>query len=68
MTPRVPIPRSALDAGAATLNDVFLKWYVPSIRPARRQMRVAMDEMTSVDPVTKELVRLRNAKLQGCGL
>jgi hypothetical protein len=68
MTPRVPVPRSAIEAEPAALNNVLLKFYAPRLRPSRRTMAAAINAMKSVDAVTSELVRIRNAKFQGCGL
>lgn len=38
----------------------------PSLAAARRQLRRTGFRMRQVDPVTTELVRMRNARFQNC--
>ncbi len=40
----------------------------PAIDAARRQVRRTAHHMSTVDPVTTELVRIRNARFQECFL
>lgn len=64
MAPRLPLP-------TAELNELG----VPDTRPlcpplvrAWGEAYVALSQMTRLDPVTKELVRFRNARRQRCQL
>ncbi|MDE3204898.1 MAG: hypothetical protein KGQ66_11875 [Acidobacteriota bacterium] len=57
MKPRIQTsPRSsaAVPSVAATL------------RPARRDLRRTASQMGELDPVTTELIRMRNARFQNC--
>ena len=62
MKPRIELP-----------NDDVNKWglpdtsgMAPSISAARRRLTRAAHRMGTVDPVTTELVRIRNARYQHC--
>ncbi len=62
MTPRLPLPTDALDRFG--LPDT--SGLAPGIGAARQQVRRAAFRMKTVDPVTTELVRIRNARFQEC--
>jgi hypothetical protein len=62
MTPRISLPTDTVD-----------QWGLPDtsglatrIGAARHQVRRAAYRMKTVDPVTTELVRIRNARYQQC--
>jgi len=62
MTPRIPLPTNAVDKwGLPDTSEL-----APGIAAARGQLRRAVYRMKSVDPVTTELVRIRNARYQSC--
>ena len=62
MTPRIPLPSDELNAlGLADTSAL-----APALAVARDQLRRAAFRMRSVDPVTTELVRIRNARHQTC--
>ncbi len=62
MTPRVPLPTDALNQ----LGLPDTSGWAPAITSARNRLRRAAYRMKSVDPVTTELVRIRNARHQNC--
>ena len=62
MKPKIPLPPEM--AGEAVKPSVTE--YAPMISPARGRLRQAAFRMRSVDPVTTELVRIRNARFQTC--
>ena len=64
MKPRIPVPDDR--GGPAGLPD--LSGLAPAIAAARARLRRAAFRMRSVDPVTTELVRIRNARYQNCFL
>ena len=62
MTPRIPLPPNAVNQwGLADASGL-----APAISAARDALRKAAYRMKSVDPVTTELVRVRNARFQNC--
>jgi hypothetical protein len=62
MTSRIPLPPDAVDRFG--LPDT--SGLAPGIAAARQQVRRAAFRMKTVDPVTTELVRIRNARFQQC--
>jgi hypothetical protein len=60
--PRIPIAGTLNAAGSL---DVYAG-YDPRIRAARAAVSTAARGSGALDPLTSELVRLRNAELQGC--
>ena len=62
MTPRIPLPSAELNA----LGLPDTSTLAPRLGTARDQLRRAAFRMRSVDPVTTELVRIRNARHQTC--
>ena len=62
MTPRIPLPSAELNAlGLPDTSTLAAR-----LGAARDQLRRAAFRMRSVDPVTTELVRIRNARHQTC--
>jgi hypothetical protein len=60
--PRIPLPSEAVNEwGLADTTGL-----APTIGAARQQLRRVAYRMRSVDPVTTELVRIRNARYQSC--
>jgi hypothetical protein len=60
--PRIPLGTRALNKwGLPEMSGM-----APSISAARRQLTRVAHKMGSVDPVTTELVRIRNARYQNC--
>ena len=62
MTPRIPLPTDELNA----LGLPDTSGLAPELAAARDQLRRAAFRMRSVDAVTTELVRIRNARHQTC--
>lgn len=62
MKPRIALPPEM--AGEAVKPAVAE--FAPAITAARGRLRRAAFRMRSVDPVTTELVRIRNARFQNC--
>jgi hypothetical protein len=62
MTPRIPLPSDELDA----LGLPDTSTLAPELARARDQLRRAAFRMRSVDAVTTELIRIRNARHQSC--
>jgi hypothetical protein len=62
MTPRIPLPSDELDA----LRPPATPRPAPELARARDQLRRAAFRMRSVDAVTTELIRIRNARHQSC--
>jgi hypothetical protein len=62
MTPRIPLPSDELDAMGLPDTSTL----TPALAGARDQLRRAAFRMRSVDAVTTELVRIRNARHQFC--
>lgn len=62
MKPKLPLPTDAADRSALPAVAEF----APGIAAARGRLRRAAFRMRSVDPVTTELVRIRNARYQNC--
>ena len=62
MTPRIPLPSDAV----SELGLPDATGWAPAIAAARGRLRRAAYRMKSVDPVTTELVRIRNARFQRC--
>ena len=62
MKPRIPLPPDAITA-SGTANTAGM---APAIAAARDQLRRAAFRLRSVDPVSTELVRIRNARHQNC--
>ena len=62
MKPRIPLDTEAL--GPWGLPDTSAM--APAITAARNRLRRAAYRMKTVDPVTTELVRIRNARFQNC--
>jgi hypothetical protein len=62
MKPRIPLPSEAVnELGLADTTGM-----APAIAAARQQLRRVAFRMRTVDPVTTELVRIRNARYQNC--
>ena len=62
MKPRIPLPSDAVnEIGLADTSGL-----APGIGAARQQLRRTAFRMRSVDAVTTELVRIRNARFQQC--
>jgi hypothetical protein len=60
--PKIPLPDGALKpSGLADTSGM-----APAIAAARQQLRRAAFRMRTVDPVTTELVRIRNGRFQNC--
>jgi hypothetical protein len=60
--PKIPLPAGAVtESGLADTSGM-----APAISSARRQLRRTAFRMRSVDAVTTELVRIRNARFQNC--
>ena len=62
MTPRIPLPSDALDAMGLPDTSAM----APELAAARNELRKAAFRMRSVDPITTELIRMRNARHQSC--
>jgi len=62
MTARIPLPTDGLNS----LGLPDTSGWAPEITAARDRLRRAAYRMKSVDPVTTELVRIRNARHQNC--
>ncbi len=62
MKPRIPLPSEAVNQwGMADTTGM-----APAIAAARQHLRRAAFRMRTIDPVTTELVRIRNARYQNC--
>ena len=62
MKPKIPLPSDAVnELGLADTSGM-----APSIAAARQNLRRTAYRMRTVDPVTTELVRIRNARFQSC--
>ena len=62
MKPKIPLPSEAVnELGLADTTGM-----APAIAAARQQLRRVAFRMRSVDPVTTELVRIRNGRYQNC--
>jgi hypothetical protein len=62
VNPRIPLPSEDVNEwGIADTSGL-----APGIGAARQQLRRVAYRMRSVDPVTTELVRIRNARYQHC--
>jgi hypothetical protein len=62
MKPKIALPPdSVTESGLANLTGM-----APNIAAARQQLRRTAYRMRTVDPVTTELVRIRNARHQQC--
>lgn len=62
MTPRLPLPTDAVNPlGLPDTSSL-----APELAAARDELRRAAFRMRCVDPVTTELVRIRNARHQYC--
>jgi hypothetical protein len=60
--PRIPLPDGAVkESGLADTSGM-----APATAAARRQLRRTAFRMRTVDPVTTEFVRIRNARFQNC--
>ena len=62
MTPRIPLPTDAQNE----LGLPDTSSWAPHLGAARNDLRRAAFRMRSVDAVTTELVRIRNARHQFC--
>lgn len=62
MKPRIPLPTDAL----SPLGLPDTSGLAPAMAAARDRLRRAAYRMRGVDPVTTELVRIRNARHQTC--
>jgi len=60
--PKIPLPSDTVNEWG--LPDT--SGLAPAIGAARQQLRRVAYRMRSVDPVTTELVRIRNARYQNC--
>lgn len=62
MKPRIPLaPKAVNEWGLADTSGL-----APTIAAARHHLRRVAFRMRTVDPVTTELVRIRNARYQNC--
>ena len=62
MKPRIPLPNDSVnESGLANTAGM-----APAIAAARNQLRRTAFRMRTVDPVTTELVRMRNGRFQSC--
>ena len=62
MKPKIPLPSDAVnELGLADTSGM-----APVIAAARQNLRRTAYRMRTVDPVTTELVRIRNARFQSC--
>ena len=62
MKPRIPLPSEAVnELGLADTTGM-----APAIGAARQNLRRVAFRMRTIDPVTTELVRIRNARYQNC--
>ena len=62
MKPRIPLPPEAVnDSGLADTSGM-----APTIGAARDALRRVAFRMRTVNPVTTELVRIRNGRFQNC--
>jgi hypothetical protein len=60
--PKIPLPSEAVnELGLADTTGM-----APAIAAARQQLRRVAFRMRTIDPVTTELVRIRNARYQNC--
>jgi hypothetical protein len=60
--PKIPLPSDAVtESGLADTAGM-----APAIAAARGDLRRVAYRMRTVDPVTTELVRIRNARFQNC--
>jgi hypothetical protein len=60
--PKIPLPSDAVnELGLADTSGM-----APAIAAARQNLRRTAYRMRTVDPVTTELVRIRNARFQSC--
>ena len=62
MTPRIPLPTDEHDRWGLPVTTGL----APGITVARGRLYKAAHRMRQVDPVTTELVRIRNARHQTC--
>ncbi len=62
MKPRIELPSAEVNRWGLPDTSAM----APSISSARRQLTKAAHRIGSVDPVTTELVRIRNARYQNC--
>ena len=62
MTPRIPLESNEL----TSLGLPKTTGMAPVLSKARRDLARAAHQMGQVDPVTTELVRIRNARYQNC--
>jgi hypothetical protein len=64
MKPRIPLESDAVNSfGLPNPADM-----APALSAARRDLARAVRQMSDADPVTTELVRIRNARYQNCFL
>ncbi len=62
MKPKIPLPPERVnELGLADTAGL-----APAIAAARQRLRQVAYRLRSVDPVTTELVRIRNARYQNC--
>jgi hypothetical protein len=60
--PKIPLPADSIkESGLADTTGM-----APAIAAARAHLRRVAYRMRTVDPVTTELVRIRNARFQNC--
>lgn len=62
MKPRIPLPPEAVNQPGLPDTSAM----APGIAAARDNLRRVGYRMRSVDPVTTELIRIRNARFQNC--
>ncbi len=63
ITPRIPLPDAPDTPG---ISGAAYEAYAPEIGAAMLAHKIPLGRMKSVDYITKELVRLRNAHISGC--
>ena len=60
--PKIPLPAGAVSESGLVETAAM----APAVAAARRQLRRTAFRMHTVDAVTTELVRMRNARFQNC--
>jgi hypothetical protein len=64
MAPRIPLPSHQRNS----INMYDTRPLSPEYDRARMQVFVELSKLSGIDPVTQEVVRMLNARHQGCNL